>query len=141
MSPVRLIILVIAAGAAIGAVFLVRSMQAPAPAVAAAGILAAPTPVAVEIPLKQILVASKTIPAGRFVSLDDLKWQGWPADAQMDSFIDQEKEAEALEKMVGAVARFDIVAGEPVTKTKLQHPGAAGFMSVMLTPGMRAVSI
>jgi len=141
MSPVRLIILVIAAGAAIGAVFLVRSMQAPAPAVAAAGILAAPTPVAVEIPLKQILVASKTIPAGRFVSLDDLKWQGWPADAQMDSFIDQEKEAEALETMVGAVARVDIVAGEPVTKTKLQHPGAAGFMSVMLTPGMRAVSI
>jgi pilus assembly protein CpaB len=141
MSPVRLIILVIAAGAAIGAVFLVRSMQAPAPAVAAADIAAAPAPVAVEIPLKQILVASKTIPAGKFVSLDDLKWQGWPADAQMDSFIDQEKEAEALEKMVGAVVRFDIVAGEPVTKTKLQHPGTAGFMSVMLTPGMRAVSI
>jgi len=140
MSPVRLVILLIAAGAAIGAVFLVRSMQAPAPAAAAADI-AAPAPVAVEIPLKQILVASNTIPAGKFVSLDDLKWQGWPADAQMDSFIDKEKEAEALEKMVGAVARFDIVAGEPVTKTKLQHPGTAGFMSVMLTPGMRAVSI
>lgn len=140
MSPVRLIILLIAAGAAIGAVFLVRSMQAPAPAVAAADIPAA-APVPVEIPLKQILVANNTIPAGKFVSLDDLKWQGWPADAQMDSFIDQEKEAEALEKMVGAVARFDIVKGEPITKTKLQHPGTAGFMSVMLTPGMRAVSI
>ncbi len=140
MSPVRLVILLIAAAAAIGAVFLVRSMQAPAPAVAAADV-AAPAPVPVEIPLKQILVANNTIPAGKFVSLDDLKWQGWPADAQMDSFIDREKEAEALEKMVGAVARFDIVAGEPVTKTKLQHPGTAGFMSVMLTPGMRAVSI
>jgi pilus assembly protein CpaB len=140
MSPVRLIILLVAAGAAIGAVFLVRSMQAPAPAIADADTPAA-APVAVEIPLKQILVAKNTIPAGKFVSLDDLKWQGWPADAQMDSFIDQEKEAEALEKMVGAVARFDIVAGEPVTKTKLQHPGTAGFMSVMLTPGMRAVSI
>jgi pilus assembly protein CpaB len=141
MSPVRLIILVIAAGAAIGAVFLVRSMQAPAPAVAAADMPAAPAPVAVEFPLKQILVASNTIPAGKYVSLDDLKWQGWPADAQMDSFIDKEKEAEALEKMVGAVARFDIVAGEPVTRTKLKKPGTAGFMSVMLTPGMRAVSI
>jgi len=140
MSPVRLIVLVIAAGAAIGAVFLVRSMQAPAPAVAAAGMPAA-APVNVEIPLKQILVANVTIPAGKFVSLDDLKWQGWPADAQIDSFIDQEKQADALEKMVGAVARFDIVAGEPLTTTKLQHPGTAGFMSVMLTPGMRAVSI
>jgi pilus assembly protein CpaB len=140
MSPVRLIILLIAAGAAIGAVFLVRSMQAPAPAVAASEIPAA-APVAVEIPLKQILVANNTIPAGKFVSLDDLKWQGWPADAQMDSFIDQEKMPEALEKMVGAVARVDVVKGEPVTATKLQHPGTAGFMSVMLTPGMRAVSI
>lgn len=140
MSPVRLIILVIAAGAAIGAVFLVRSMQAPAPAAAAADMTAAVAK-PMEIPLKQILVANQTIPAGKFVSLDDLKWQGWPADAQMDSFIDQEKQADALEKMVGAVARFDIVAGEPLTTTKLQHPGTAGFMSVMLTPGMRAVSI
>lgn len=139
MSPVRLIILLVAAGAAIGAVFLVRSMQAPAPAVAADVPAAVAQPV--EIPLKQILVANNTIPAGKFVALDDLKWQGWPADAQMDSFIDQEKQADALEKMVGAVARFDIVAGEPVTTTKLQHPGTAGFMSVMLTPGMRAVSI
>lgn len=140
MSPVRLIILLVAAGAAIGAVFLVRSIQTPAPAVAAATVEVA-EPKQVEIPLKQILVANNTIPAGKFVALDDLKWQGWPADAQMDSFIDKEKEAEALEKMVGTVARFDIVAGEPVTKTKLQHPGTAGFMSVMLTPGMRAVSI
>ncbi|MEY2757845.1 MAG: hypothetical protein RIR33_1623 [Pseudomonadota bacterium] len=140
MSPVRLIILLIAAGAAIGAVFLVRSVQTPAPAVAAAD-TPAPAPEPVEIPLKQILVANNTIPAGKFVSLDDLKWQGWPADAQMDSFIDQETEAEALEKMVGAVARFDVVAGEPITRAKLQHPGTAGFMSVMLTPGMRAVSI
>ena len=54
--------------------------------------VAAPAPVPVEIPLKQILVANNTIPAGKFVSLDDLKWQGWPADAQMDSFIDKEKE-------------------------------------------------
>ena len=140
MSPVRLIILLIAAGAAIGAVLLVRSVQTPAPAVAAAEVEVA-EPKQVEIPLKQILVANNTIPAGKFVALTDLKWQGWPADAQMESFIDQEKEAEALEKMVGAVARFDIVAGEPITKTKLQHPGTAGFMSVMLTPGMRAVSI
>jgi len=140
MSPVRLIILLIAAGAAIGAVFLVRSVQTPAPAVAAAD-TPAPAPEPVEIPLKQILVANNTIPAGKFVSLDDLKWQGWPADAQMDSFIDQETEAEALEKMVGAVARFDVVAGEPITRAKLQHPRTAGFMSVMLTPGMRAVSI
>ena len=138
MSPVRLIILLVAAGAAIGAVFLVRSMQTPAAAVAA------PVPEAAEpvkIPTKQVLVANNTIPIGKFVSLDDLKWQEWPADAQTDSFIDHEKEPEALEKMVGAVARIDLAAGEPVTPGKLVHPGSSGFMSVMLTPGMRAVSV
>jgi pilus assembly protein CpaB len=140
MSPVRLIILLVAAGAAIGAVFLVRSMAAPAPAVA---LESAPVEVAkpVEIPTKQILVANHAIPIGRFVAAEDLKWQAWPADANVEAFIDQEKAPEGLEQMVGAVARFEIVAGAPVPKTKLMHPGTAGFMAVMLTPGMRAVSV
>lgn len=140
MSPVRLVILLVAAVAAIGAVFLVRSVQTPQQAEAAVA-AEAPPPAPVEIPTKQILIAKNTIPVGKFVSLDDLAWQAWPADAPVDAFIDQEKEPEALEKMVGAVARLDVIRGEPVTKTKLVHPGTAGFMSVMLTPGMRAVSI
>jgi pilus assembly protein CpaB len=138
MSPVRLIILLVAAAAAIGAVFLVRSVQQPSEAVATAPI-AAPEPI--KIPTKLILVANAAIPVGKFVALDDLKWQEWPADAPMDSFVDKEKEPEALEKMVGAVARQDLVIGEPVTHAKLVQPGTSGFMSVMLTPGMRAVSV
>lgn len=140
MSPVRLIILLVAAGAAIGAVFLVRTVQAPAPAVAAE---TAPVEVAkpVEIPTKQILVANRAIPVGKFVEADDLRWQEWPASAPVESFMEQEKAPEALEKMVGAVARFDFAAGEPVTAAKMTHPGTAGFMAVMLTPGMRAVSV
>jgi pilus assembly protein CpaB len=139
MSPVRLIILLVAAGAAIGAVFLVRSAQAPAPAVAAAAPAAVAKPV--EIPMKQVLVAKEAIPVGKFVSAEDLRWQEWPASAPVDAFIEKEKEPEGLEKMVGAVARFDLVPGEPVTISKLMHPGTAGFMAVMLTPGMRAVSV
>ncbi len=140
MSPVRLIILLVAAGAAIAAVFLVRSVQTSAPAVAA---VAAPAeaPKPVEIPTKQVLVAKEAIPVGKFVSADDLRWQEWPASAPADAFIEKEKEPEGLEKMVGAVARFDLVPGEPVTISKLMHPGTAGFMAVMLTPGMRAVSV
>lgn len=139
MSPVRLIILLVAAGAAVAAVFLVRAVQAPAPAAAAA----APVEVAkpVEIPTKQILVANNKIPVGKFVAAEDLRWQEWPANANVESFIEQEKQPEGLEKMVGAVARYDLVVGEPVTTSKLMHPGTAGFMAVMLTPGMRAVSV
>ncbi len=139
MSPVRLIILVVAAAAAIGAVFLVRTVQQPQEATANPTPAVAPEPA--RMPMKLILVANATIPVGKFVSLEDLSWQEWPADAQTESFIDKEKEPEALEKMVGAVARVDVIKGEPATKAKLVHPGTSGFMSVMLTPGMRAVSV
>ncbi len=140
MSPVRLIILLVAAAAAIGAVFLVRSMAAPSPAVAASKMTPAEVERPKEIPTKQVLVANHEIAVGKFVSADDLRWQEWPASAPIGAFLDHDKEPEALEKMVGAVARFEIVEGEPVTRAKLQQPGMSGFMAVMLTPGMRAVS-
>jgi pilus assembly protein CpaB len=140
MSPVRLIILLVAAAAAIGAVFLVRTVQQPSTAAAAESpVAAAPPPV--EFPVKQVLVANNAIPIGRFVSAEDLRWQEWPAEAPMESFLVQETNPEALDKMVGAVALVELVTGEPVTINKLVHPGTTGFMSVMLTPGMRAVAI
>jgi pilus assembly protein CpaB len=94
-----------------------------------------------EMPVKQILVAKLAIPVGKFVVADDLKWQDWPDSAATGAFIDQKSAPEALEKMVGAVARFDLVEGEPVTATKLVQPGDKSFMSAMLTPGMRAAAI
>jgi pilus assembly protein CpaB len=138
MSPVRLIILLVAAGAAIAAVFLVRSAQTPAPAAAS---IAVEAPKPKDVPTKQLLVARLPIPVGKFIVADDLKWQDWPEAAPTGVFIDKKTDAEGLEKMVGAVARFELVEGEPVTATKLVHPGDQSFMAAMLTPGMRAVSI
>jgi len=136
MSPMRLIILLVAAGAAIAAVFLVRAAGSPSPA-AAATVEAKPK----EMPTKQILVAKAAIPVGKFVAADDLKWQAWPDSAATGSFIDQKKEPEGLEKTVGAVARFDLVEGEPITSSKVVQPGDSSFMAAMLSPGMRASSI
>lgn len=134
MSPVRLIILLVAAGAAIAAVFLVRSIQAPAPAVAAA----------VEVKpavTKEVLVARREIPVGRFVTVEDLSWQSWPEDAETPNFFDKGNSPEALEDFVGAVAVARMVMGEPIIREKLVHAGEQGFMAAMLTPGMRAVSV
>ncbi len=134
MSPVRLIILLVAAGAAIGAVFLVRSIQTPAPAQAAA----------VEVqqaPTKEVLVARREIPVGRFVTVEDLYWQAWPEDSDTSYFIDRENNPEALEEQVGAVAVARLVSGEPIVGEKLVQPGEQGFMAAMLSPGMRAVSV
>lgn len=134
MSPVRLIILIVAAAAAIGAVFLVRSIQAPAPAEAASAEV-------IQEPLKEILVARREIPVGRFVTVEDLHWQAWPEEADTSFFIDRENNPEALEQQVGAVAVMRLVTGEPIVGEKLVQPGEQGFMAAMLTPGMRAVSV
>lgn len=140
MSPVRLIILLVAAGAAIAAVFLVRSASQPAPASAAVS-ASASAEVKREVPAKQVLVARHTIPVGKFVVADDLKWQDWPASGATGAFIEQKSEPEALEQMAGAVARYDLVEGEPVTKTKLVMPGDSSFMAALINPGYLATSI
>ncbi len=139
MSPVRLIILLVAAGAAIAAVFLVRSASQPAPAAAASA--AAPVEIKREVPAKQVLVARHAIPVGKFVVVDDLKWQDWPESGTTGAFIEQKAEPEALEHMAGAVARYGLVEGEPVTKTKLVMPGDASFMAALINPGYLATSI
>ncbi|MDP3740543.1 MAG: Flp pilus assembly protein CpaB [Hyphomonadaceae bacterium] len=136
MSPVRLIILLVAAGAAIASVFLIKSIQQPAPAVAAAA-----EPVKREVPTKQLLVARHAIPIGKFITADDLKWQEWPANGATGSFIEQKAEPEALEKMAGAVARFEMVEGEPITLSKATHPGDASSMAAMLNPNMIASAV
>lgn len=135
MSPVRLIILVVAAVAAIGAVFAVRSMQAPAPAEAAA-----PTAAPV-VPSKEVLVARRAIPLGKYINIDDLTWAPWPEEAATETFIEKSAAPEALEGFVGAVARAAMVEGEPIVASRLVHPGDAGFMAAILGPGMRAVTI
>lgn len=138
MSPMRLIILLVAAGAAVAAVFLVRSMKAPAPAAASIAVHAAPVPVA---PTNEVLVARHPIEAGKFIVVDDLKWESWPDNAANKAFVDKKSSPDALEGAVGAVATISMVEGEPVILSRLVHPGQAGFMSAMLTPGMRAVAI
>jgi pilus assembly protein CpaB len=132
MSPVRLIILLVAAAAAIGAVFFVRTMQAPAPASAAA-----PAPV---IETRQILVAKRNISPGSFITVDDLRWQDWPAGST-DSFMEKSAKPDAIEGLVGAVARVALVAGEPIVPGRLVQPGDSGFMATMLPAGMRAVTV
>lgn len=138
MSPLRLIILLVAAGAAIAAVFLVRSVQAPAKANASAAPVEARH---VEAPTKQILVAKKAITIGHFLAADDLAWQPWPESADAKSFFEKTSAPDALTASVGAVAKIAMAQGEPLTPAKIAHPGQGGWMSAILAPGMRAVSI
>jgi len=87
----------------------------------------------------EVLVAKGDIPAGSFLRADSLRWQEWPQDGIADNYIVQGKGK--AEDFVGAVARSRLSAGEPITISRVVHPGDRSFMAAVLTPGSRAVTV
>jgi pilus assembly protein CpaB len=161
MSPVRLFILVIAALAAIVLAFVVRGAFTPKKAPSPAAVVAA-APAAK--PTVQVLVAKRDLPIGTRLVAGDVGWQQWPAEAMNPSFITDgtgpkvEKAGAAgaaegaartagnlfanadMGGMVGVIVKEPFVVGEPIVARKVVRGGEGGFMSVVLTPGMRAIA-
>jgi pilus assembly protein CpaB len=86
-----------------------------------------------------VLVAAKALPTGRFVRVEDLRWQAWPAEQLGDSYLLKGKDTP--QSLAGAVVRQNIAAGEPITYGRIAKPGDRGFLAAVLGPGMRAVSV
>src|SRR3954470_1325955 len=90
-------------------------------------------------PTLQVLVARNAVHTGQIVKPDDLRWQSWPEGSLAPTYIVEGKRP--MSDFVGAVARGPIAAGEPITEGKLVLAGTRGFMSAVLQPGTRAVSV
>lgn len=87
----------------------------------------------------KVLVATGNIDMGAFVRADkQLGWVDWQGEIA-PSFITSE--TFKIEDFNGAVARRPILAGEPVTAISVVRVNEGGFMSAVLAPGKRAVSI
>jgi pilus assembly protein CpaB len=134
MNRSRVIVLGLAALAAGIAVFLVRGFLGGGTEPGKAQTVAAVSTVGV-------LVASSNIEPGRPVTPDLVRWQAWPKSSVDSNFLTQDANPNPEQIVKGTVARAPIVAGEPLTSTKIVHSESAGFMSATVTPGMRAVSI
>lgn len=87
----------------------------------------------------EVLVAEVNIPAGRFVKLQNVKWQAWPGDDIPDNYL--VRGSTKKDSIVGAVVRRGIVAGQPITDATVVKPGDRGFLAAVLLPGKRAVSV
>jgi pilus assembly protein CpaB len=90
-------------------------------------------------PTLQVLVARNAVHTGQIVKPDDLRWQSWPEGSMAPTYIVEGKRP--MSDFVGAVARSSIAPGEPITEGKLVLAGTRGFMSAVLQPGTRAVSV
>src|SRR5437868_5159843 len=100
----------------------------------------APVQPTVQLQTVDVLVAKNDIGLGQTVTAADVQWQNWPAATASNNFIRRTERPEAINDVVGSIARAPFIAGEPVREPKLVKPNGSGFMAAMLPTGMRAVS-
>lgn len=91
-----------------------------------------------EVAETKVLVAARTLPAGRILQTEDLKWQPWPESAIDDSYV---RDGTPLGEMTGKVLRSAFLAGQPITRDAVVGPNDRGFLAAVLTPGMRAITV
>ncbi|OQW59884.1 MAG: Flp pilus assembly protein CpaB [Proteobacteria bacterium SG_bin9] len=87
-----------------------------------------------------VLIAKSDIPMGQSVTADDLQWQSWPAASASANFLRKDKQPNATELIVGSIARFPFIAGEPIREQKLVKGNGSGFMAAILPSGTRGIS-
>ena len=133
MKPSRIVLLLIAIFAGGLAAFLATRGSAPAPVIQEVTTSAPQS-------ATQVLVATQPIGVGQRLSTAVVAWQPWPESAVRPEYITIAKSPDATTKIVGTVARFEIFPGEPINDGKLVHSDQ-GFLSAVLDPGMRGVSV
>lgn len=127
----RWVLLIVGLSAGIGAALLLS---------AAPEITASQQAATGQTALSRVLVAAADLPAGQKLAEDDLVWADWPEEAVLDGFIEQgTAEAEDTE-YEGKVIRSRLSKGMPLMTQNLLD-GDTGYLSAILTPGMRAVAL
>jgi pilus assembly protein CpaB len=129
MNTARIVVLTIAVGAGGVAAYLASGSDPKAPA--------EPT---VQLQTVDVLVAKNDIGLGQSVTAEDVQWQTWPAATSSNNFMRRSDRPEAIQDVIGSIARAPFIAGEPIREPKLVKPNGSGFMAAILPTGMRAVS-
>jgi len=133
MSARQLIVLVVAAIAAIGALFLIRTMGG--------GRADTQADTAETIVGEQVLVAARDVPQGAALTPSDLAVAQFPEGSVGPTFVRISQQPSAQSEYVGAVTRRAFVQGEPINTSYVIQPEGRSFMAAQLQPGYRAMSI
>lgn len=132
----RILLLLVALMAGGMAAYLTNA--GPRPATAEASVDA--TPQVVQEPRMRVLVARTEIGIGQQLLPASIGWEEWPEGSVLADYITAVASPEAAESLSGAVARFAFFPGDPIREQKLVRD-AQGYLSAVLEPGMRGVSV
>jgi pilus assembly protein CpaB len=89
----------------------------------------------------KILVAKKALPVGTIIDADSLSWQPWPKELMQGAYYTEGQPDANVQKLFGTVVRYQITAGQPLTRGSVVGPEDRGFLAAALGPGMRAVTV
>lgn len=92
-----------------------------------------------EVETVEVLVAAEDIPMGSTVGDGQIEWQEWPESGATGRFMVRSNDPDAMDQVIGSIARATVYSGEPVSEAKLIRSDR-GFMSAILPAGMRAVA-
>ena len=98
---------------------------------------APPVPEVVTPETKRVLLAARYLAVGTLIGAADVVPDALEVGRIPPGAIPPSDDDDIL----GTAVRVPIDAGTPVRFTDLVHPGARGFLSLILSPGMRAVSV
>jgi pilus assembly protein CpaB len=90
----------------------------------------------------QVLVAARSIGTGKVLDANDLRYDKWPkAVVSGQHVIVRKGNDDPRKDYIGFVARRDLLAGEPIGASAIYKSDAGSKLSVLLEPGMRAITI
>jgi len=89
----------------------------------------------------KIMVAKKALPVGTIVDAESLGWQPWPKELMQSAYYSEGQPDADMQKLLGTVVRYQVTAGQPLTRGALVGPKDRGFLAAALGPGMRAITV
>ena len=89
----------------------------------------------------KILVAKTSLPVGTIVEATSLGWQPWPKELMQSAYYTEGQPDSDPQTLLGTVVRYQVTAGQPLTRGSLVGPQDRGFLAAALGPGMRAVTV
>ncbi|HVE02171.1 MAG TPA: Flp pilus assembly protein CpaB [Sphingomicrobium sp.] len=89
----------------------------------------------------KVLVAKKALPVGTIIDAEALGWQPWPKELTQSAYYTEGQPDADTQKLLGTVVRYQVTAGQPLTRGSLVGPKDRGFLAAALGPGMRAITV